>query len=1000
MRFRHTAFVLLIGVLACSAAWAQLDNASILGTVRDSSGAVIPGATVTIQNLGTSATTKVTTDQSGAFAAPTLPIGLYTLTASAPGFKTFVQEGIRLNVADVIKLPVTLNPGEISEKITVEAEPVAVQTASATLGGVVDSQQVSELPLNGRALTQLLATIPGFSLLGVEANVSGTTTGRLFEAGARFLLDGIDSGQVDSDLADGGYGTAARMTRASVESIAEVRVQENSFSAEYGQSGGGVVNFITKSGTNQFHGSLFEFFRNEKLDARNYFNPAPAAKPEVRLNQFGGSLGGPIIRDRLFFFVNYEGVQQRTGTAFDVFVPTEAFRATVNPAVLPALNMLPLPNGPTSAADPRLGEFRQALSNKLSENTFAIKGDYYITAKDRVSARYNLNPSTTVTENGVAEGQATTIPYRAQLGKITYTRTISPNLLNEAGVGVNRLFTKDISASTDEVRNFPLVFVGSGVPQIGPSVFDLVVGNTSYTYLDTLSWVKGPHQMKFGTQILRAQANKLSNFQTLLFFLGLGNDPLFFGSNVPFAIETIGNPTAGQREWMTNLFAQDDWQVRKNLTFNIGLRYQYETAPSEAHGRNANFNFATGQLEPLGTPIFDASKTNFAPRFGFAWTPFDKKNFVIRGGYGIFYTSINPAVAQFEPTNNGNFSQQRLVTIFDNPLLTAFPATNISSAPVSGLFVPIPKDYKTPYNQDWNLNIQQGIGQSTVLQVAYIGNKGTHYSVFTDPNRIDPVTHTRPYPNFASMLEYWGCCNTSYEALQVSLKRRFSHRLAFNVNYTYGHSLDQGEFGFGSRPNDDHRLYLEHGSSDFDVKHQLEFDYTYELPAAPLLPKWLGGGWQANGITVMRSGLPVQIISGVDTAGVGSDQGLAYGPRPNYVAGQDLRPSNYSLPFNQININALSVPATGTFGNLGRNVYRGPSIFNWDFSLFRNFPIRERQRIEFRAEMFNIFNTPEFDRPQANLSAPATFGQSLSTILSAGGFGSSRQIQFGLKYLF
>ncbi|HEX6895852.1 MAG TPA: hypothetical protein VF146_11300, partial [Bryobacteraceae bacterium] len=663
--------------------------------------------------------------------------------------------------------------------------------------------------------------------------------------------------------------------------------------------------------------------------------------------------------------------------------------------------MLPLPNGPASAADPRLGEFRKALSNKLTENTFAIKGDYYMSSKDHLAVRYNLNPSTTVNNNGVATGQATTIPYRAQLGKITYTRTITPNLLNEAGIGINRLHTEDMSASTDAVRNFPIVIIGSGVPNVGPALFDLVVGNTSYTYLDTLSWVKGRHQLKFGTQILRAQANKLSNFQTLLIFLGLGNSPGFFGSNVPFAIETLGNPTAGQREWMSNYFVQDDYQVSKTLTLNLGLRYQYETAPSEAHRRNTNFNFATGKLDPPGTPVFDASKTNFAPRFGFAWTPLGGKNFVVRGGYGIFYTSLNPAVAQFEPTNNPNFSQQRLVTILDNPTLTAFPATNISNGPVAGLFIPIPKDYKTPYNQDWNLNVQQGFGQSTLLQIAYVGSKGTHYSTFTDPNRINPVTHTRPYPNFASMAEYWGCCNTSYEALQVSFKRRLARGLAFNANYTYGHALDQGEFGFGTRPNDDHRLYLEHASADYDVKHQLEFDYTYMLPAAPGIPHAIGSGWQINGLTVMRSGTPVNIYYPVDTAGVGTDPtGLSYQPRPNYVSGVSVRPANYSLPGKQININAFSAPAKGTFGDLGRNVYRGPAIFNWDFSLFRNFQIREQSRVEFRAEMFNIFNTPEFANPAANFNAPATFGQSLATITSAGGFGSNRQVQFALKYLF
>jgi hypothetical protein len=313
------------------------------------------------------------------------------------------------------------------------------------------------------------------------------------------------------------------------------------------------------------------------------------------------------------------------------------------------------------------------------------------------------------------------------------------------------------------------------------------------------------------------------------------------------------------------------------------------------------------------------------------------------------------------------------------------------------VFTPMPRDTKAAYTQNWNFNLQKGIGQSTVLHVAYVANVGRHLSGFYDPNRIDPVTHTRPFPDYGSMTQFWSCCNSSYNSLQVSLRHRFSHGLTFNVNYTWAHSFDQSEWAYGTQPQNDHRLDLEKASADYDIRHLLQFDYTYQLPAAPGIPKWLGSGWQINGLTVMRSGTSVNVIWPVDVEGTGSVTWTK--ARPNVVAGVSPRPANYSIPFNQINYAAFSDPGSH-FGNLGRNTLKGPAVFNWDFSLFKNFKVREGHELQFRAEMFNIFNTPQYAAPAADFSNPATFGKSLTTINAAGGFGSNRQMQFALKYIF
>jgi hypothetical protein len=983
-------------LLTVSICQAQLDTATILGTVLDSSGAVIPGAKVVVENMGTSATVELTTDPSGIFIAPVLPVGKYKVTVSMTGFNTYVREGIQLNVADRVQLSAMLKPGALTQEVTVVGQAALVDTASSTLGGVVGSQQVSELPLNGRALTQLLSTVPGVLLLG-PPSMNGASMGRLFETATRFLMDGTDSGQVDSDLPDGGYLTAARMTRASVESVEEVRIQESSYDAEYGQASGGVVNFITKSGTNNFHGSLFEYFRNEVLDARDFFSYVPPLKPAFRLNQYGGSLGGPLKRDKLFFFVDYEGDRQRLGVTQTGYVPTEAYRAALNPVLLPIINTLPLPNLPVSAFDPTLAGYTQSVSNRLREDTFAVKTDYTISSKDRLSARYNFNDSYTYTYFGFAQGQARPIPYRSQLGKLTYTRTLTPTLLNEAGFGVNRVHAVTGSGDGEAIKSLPITLVLGGVAPMGPALFDLRVGNTSYTYLDTLSWVKGRNQFKFGTQIVRPEENKAVNFQNYLVFLGLANAPLDFASNIPYELLTVGNPMEGQRNKLTSYFAQDDMQARKNLTLNLGLRYDYNTAMTESYGRNRNFNFATGQLDPLGTSLFDPPKLNFAPRVGFAWTPTASRSLVVRGGYGIFFITINPVMAQDTPANDPVFGESRLVTIFDDPFLTGFPTPpNIQSFPSSGALWVLPHDFHSAYNQDWNLNIQQGLGEGMVLQVAYIGNRGTHYLFFINANQIDPVTKVRSYAGFSDINDETPCCSTSYNALQVSLKRRMTHGLALNLNYTWSHNLDIGGLNFGTTAEDSLYLGREWGDADYDVRHVLEFDYTYQLPGAPKFPNWLGKGWQINGLTVMRSGTPVDVVCSCDPLSIG-----LLTSRADVVPGVSQRPSNYSLPFNQINYAAFSSPVgTGALGNVGRNTLKGPAVYNWDFSLFKNFRVKEHQTLEFRAEIFNIFNTPQFAAPSADISSPATFGQSLSTIGSAGGFGSNRQIQFALRYAF
>lgn len=1008
MVFRRILMLIVTVLGASMICLAQLTTATILGTVFDTSGAVIPGATVVVTNMGTAATVKLTTDSTGTFIAPALRIGKYRVTASASGFKTFVQSDITVNVNDRVNLHVVLVPGAVTQKVTVVGQTPLVQTASTTLGAVVDTRQAEALPLNGRDITMLTDLVPGTIALGNRA-FSGAGEGRLWENATSYLVDGGDSSQVDSNFAFGGYNSTSRLTRVSVDAVAEFRMANDMYSAEYGAAVGGVVNFITKSGTNEFHGDLYEFFRNDKLNARNYFNPAPFPKPEDRLNQFGGTIGGPIKKDKIFFFTDYEAVRQRAGVSFSAFTPTLAYRNSLtDSALLPAINSLPLPTGAV-VNDPLCPDCVAAYSgsrvNSLTENHLMAKVDWAPSSKDRFTFRSTMDPSTSLTYFGVGEGQYRQVPARPYLAEINYTRTISSNVLNEFGTHLNRQYWND-PAGAESIRHLPLVIFGSGVADAGPTFWDMNVANTLIDFQDTLTWIKGRHQMKFGTQVARMANNKLVNEQVWEVYLGLngyfganGVIPYYgaYTTNTPYVIYNEGWPRPSVRIQQNAFFVQDDFKASKKLTLNMGLRYQYDGPPTEQYGRIANFDEATGTLDKPGTTVFSAPKLNLGPRFGFAWTPFSSQKTVFRGGFGIFYANYNSADAQFLPTNVPGFAHNYIATMLQLPLV-GFPATDISG--MTGTMSPtgFNKDWEDASTEAWNFNIQHGFGESTVFQIGYVGNRGLHFSTTQEGNPINPATGLRRFPDFGAVTYYSAGLITNYNALQVNLKRRWSHGLMFNVNYTWGKYLDDvgNSFGPTATAQDPNNVRNEYGPSDYDARHALEFDYIYNLPKPHGLPGWLAGGWQVNGITLLQSGQPVTVLCSCDPTGIGEATG-----RANLVPGVPTRPANYDLPNNQINPAAFVSPmGTGKFGTSGRNILRGPALMNTDFSLFKKFKVRESQTLEFRGEVFNIFNTPEFANPAADVSAPATFGKSLATITTPVGFGTQRQIQLALKYYF
>lgn len=988
---RGILFTLLLTALALTC-FGQTDTGTILGSVTDSSGGSIQNAQVTIENQGTNLTQTLTTDSLGNFTSAPLPIGTYRVSVTAAGFGTKILSGLTLRVSDRMRLPVVLQLGQVKQTVEVSGQTPLIDTASTTLGGVVTEQQVHDLPINGRSVASLLALVPGVELNGSGNQLSVGGKGTFSnEGGLHFLLDGGDASRVDYDDMNNTYGSSAgRVSRASVDAVEEFRVYTDSYSAEYGQTQGGVINLITKSGTNTWHASLFEYFRNDKLDARDYFNPAPNYKPAYRLNQFGGTIGGAIIHNKLFFFADYEGVRQRSGNILVADVPTAAIRATAVPAIQNAFSTLPLPNGPISTADPRFGLYTESISNPLTENTGLIRVDWEASSADHITARYNANQNLTDTYFGVATGQVQDAPGMMQLGMIGYTRILTPTLVNEANVYYNRFHVDPLASNNPTVLSSPIVSFGEG-SGVGPGLFNLHVANNSITWLDNLTWVKGRHQIKFGGQIIRNQPNKELGYQQIVSFLTFSNALL----DQAYSDSTLGFPEIGIRNTYYQTFVQDNFQASKKLSINMGLRYQYDSTPTESHNRIANFDLATGQLQPEGSSILHAPRLDFAPRFGIAYTPSDSGKTVLRAGFGIFYSDLNGGnLAQNLPANVPGLGYTASVNYLQVPGLVGLPFPNLSSFAIpTTSFSAIAMNYQEAYSAKWNFNVQQQLTGSSMLEVGYSGMRGNHLQEGIDENRLFPGGAGRPYPQYGSISTTLTGAVSTYEAMQVIFHQRMKYGLAFNANYTWSHALDDAPGVFGSFQND-HDWMMDYGDSDFDVRHNLEMDATYQVPGAPHIPKVIGSGWQLNVIGTIRSGFPYSVSCGCDPLGVGQTTA-----RANLIPNVPVTPANYNVPSNQLNMAAFAVPA-GQYGTLGRNALVGPGAVNFDTSMFKDFSLTERQKLQFRAEFFNIFNHPQFSNPNAALNNAPFFGQSTSTVSTVEGFHTNRQIQFALRYSF
>jgi hypothetical protein len=1018
-------------VVLVSPAVAQITSATISGTIKDETGGVLPGVDVVIRNLDTGLTRSGVTDENGYYTVPGLAPGRYEARASLQGFTTAVQTDLVLEVAQQAGLNLVLKLGTAEETITVTGESPLVDVRSSALSAVVDQKTIEELPLNGRNYIALATLQPGIVHFTEKVNTSPA------QRGVQLNINGM-GGRSNSYLIDGanmrGYAGQATVTATDttlgVETIQEFRVVTNAFSADYGRVMGGVVSIATKSGTNVLHGSAFEFFRDSKMDARNFFDvgaPAPLER-----HQFGGAAGGPIVRNKIFFFGGFERLQEDLGMTVITAVPTAAARAgAVNPAVRPYLDLYPLPNG--RDLGPGIGQYTYELTRPARENFLQGRIDVELSDKDLVFVRHTYDGSRQVSP--VSSGAIQTTGFaqfstNSTSGNHFFTveakRTFSQSLLNTARFSSSVLTYVQHAGNTlsQPLSFFPeapfmgLIQIG-GLSQLGNYSAEPSSQNIDYwTWSDDVTYTRGKHLLKTGVLIEHAIADKLTTvhsrgsytFANLTQFLA--GIPSRFQGNAPGAQFTRVRPTT-----LFGFYVQDDYRVTSNLTLNLGARYEFFTVPKDKNGLDAYLpDPLTATDTVLGGPFVNPSLKNIAPRLGFAWDVTGDGRMAIRGGSGLYYDTDGP------------FNSSLGAAIITPPFVEAinisgagipFPTPVFTTGAAGGARNMNALDYhiRQPKGWTYNVNLQRELAASLAMMVGYAGSRGYNLVNSIEGNPVVPVVQsdgTLFFPAGAPRRNpAWGSINyrtsdgrSTYHALQAALMKRFSDGYQVQLSYTLSRAMDNGDaqlstdtIGAAVYPPNPYDLDAEWAVAGFDAPHVFAANATWELPVRshPVF-----GGWQLNGIVSMHSGYPfspsIQTPNWSRTGNISNNAE----DRPNVKPGVDPKKIVTGNPNGWFDPSAFELPLRGTVGNTPRNFLRGPGFANVDMSLVKNQVIGVNTRVQIRLEVFNLLNHANFATPTRPVFAGAN--QNEAPLATAGKVtrtvNSSRQLQLGVKFLF
>ena len=1047
---RHAPTVGLFLFLACSTTiQGQSTTGSISGRVTDPSHAVIADARVTAVNIGTNFRYEAATNNSGEYYLTNLPPGSYSLEVEKTGFKKLLRPDVTLHVQDALVIDFEMTLGPSKESVTVEAGAPLVNTSDATVSTLIDRTFVEDLPLNGRSFQTLIMLTPGVVVTQTAFDDQGqfSVNGQRADANY-FTVDGVSAnfgvtgyaalvqtagGALPALSAQGGTNSLV-----SVEAMQEFRVQTSSFAPEFGRTPGGQISIVTRSGSNQFHGTAFEYFRNSVLDANDWFsNFHHLPKPEERQNDFGGVFGGPILKDKIFFFFSYEGLRLRQPATQETVVPDAASRQVQTPAgiaIAPYLDAFPVPNGPE--VGPGLAQFNGSYSNPSSLDAYSIRVDHAITSKLSLFGRYNYSPSSLDLRGPFSPPftvLSTTELFSASVHTFSLglTEVITPKISNEvrANYSNQRVSTKYIldnfggavpipdsllfpSGFSSKNSTFQLLILGAGEISQG---FLQTNEQRQVNLVDNLSVSKGSHQMKFGVDY-----RWLSPFTSPLIygqsaeFTGVTTNPggaLSGRAAVAVVLTRQGNALLSQN---FSFYGQDTWKITPRLTVTYGLRWDINPALKGKNLANDPFtviglnNPATMTLAPRGTPLYQTTYGNVAPRVGVAYQLREGSNrgTVLRGGFGTFYDLGQGSlggVSSFFPYETENVFAP---AAFPLSAQDAAPPTLSTNPPLTVALIIADPHLKLPRTYQWNVALEQSLGRNQSLSLTYIGALGR------DLLRVTNLTN--PNPDFALVSVTSNTARSYYDALQVKFQRRLSRGLQTLASYTFSHSIDNASTdafaNYLNTPGGGSYQSVDRGNSDFDIRHSFTAGVTYTLPT----PQWNRfaraslGGWSVDAFVLARSAPPDNIVGSIYFAG-----GTALASRPNVVPGNPFELFGPQYPGGKIfNKNAFKPAAPGTQGDFGRNVLRAFGATQADVAFQRQFALTEQWNLRFRAEFFNIFNHPNFGPPNNTLGSPL-FGHSTQTLASSlgsgganGGFnplyqiGGPRSIQLALKLAF
>jgi hypothetical protein len=1050
---------LLTAQSALLTAFGQGATATLSGTVEDEKGAVVPGVNITVINQATGAQRQTTTNGEGYFVVPLLPPSRYQVTAESQGFTTVRIPEVILNVNDQKSLQIQLSVGQVGATVDVKSNAPLINESPA-VGTVIDRQFVGNLPLNGRSFQSLIGLTPGVVVTKTDAN--GSERGQFSVNGQRananyFTVDGVSAnigvvasfnpGQSAGGSLPGLSAFGGTNNLASIDALEEFKVQTSTYAAEFGRTPGAQVQILTRSGTNDFHGTLFDYFRNDALDANDWFNNARRLpKPATRQNDFGGVLGGPVLlprfgeggrqpgyngHNRTFFFFSYEGLRLRLPQSASSLVPSVAARQAAPAVIQPFLNGFPIPNGATQVNG--FAAFNASFSNPATLNATSIRIDH--TANDKLTffGRYNYAPSETI-QRGVNSSLNNVNPIKSKTQTLTLGSTFAVTSRISSDFRAN--WSRTNGASFFFVDTFGGAVIPSDAVLFPPfatredSQFNFrVTGSASSNFrvgsvadnlqqqinlIDNLSIVADAHQLKFGADYRRlAPVFGPFNYLQIPQFNGIAGALTGTASSV--FIQAFTGPLIPVFANLS-LYGQDTWKSTRKLTLTYGLRWEYDPPPSEKHGNDPFAvtqidNLATLALAPRGTSLWKPTHNNFAPRFGLAYQLSQRpgRETVLRGGVGIFYDlgtgQAANAFSAFFPFTAAKFLSN--VPFPLTPAQAARPQFGLGSP--FGFFIAFDPNLKLPRTYQWNFSVEQSLGNNQSVSASYVAAVGRRL--------LRQVSVENPNPNFSRLDITSNTASSDYHALQVQFNRRLSRRLQALASYTWSHSIDIASNDSSEEPpNQRVDPKGDRGPSDFDVRHAFTGALTYDLPtpSAGRIGKAMLGNWSIDSNVIARSAAPVNVIYNAFTSfGI-------YNLRPDVIQGQPLYITDQSVAGGRrLNPAAFSVPSTERQGTLGRNALRGFPVYQVDFALRRQFNFTERTSLQLKGEFFNIFNHPNFGDPDGTLDffsgffpnpsfglSTAMLGRSLGSGGLSGGFnplyqvGGPRSIQLSLKLKF